>query len=146
MKYIFLDRFPLDIRIRIEEYLYLDTNGDSNYRKHLKQRIQCELKRQFCYNCRNHLSYLNQHKNRRDTILTIPKYIYNIDNMCNNIYNTHCILELSSNNQHYINHWHSKDIIIQYNKPLTTIDNYKFVKLFSGYGDYPIFFDIEETN
>ena len=66
--------------------------------------------------------------------------------MCNNIYNTHCILELSSNNQHYINHWHSKDIIIQYNKPLTTIDNYKYVKLYSGYGDYPIFFDIEETN
>ena len=133
---ILYNKLPEEILDKILYYYYKNTSGDINYRKYMTQLLNCELKRQFCYNCRRHFTHIKK------KIINIPKIIYNMESIYNNLYNVFCILEINNIDNKLINHWYNYEIKIDYQKPLKIDENYKYVKLYYKYGEYPINYDI----
>ena len=130
-------KLPTDIQLRVDIYLYRNTNGDLEYRNLLRYAVNNELKMNFCYNCRDYLKIKN--------FKIIGKnLVNNWDIILRNIYNDTCILEKYSknysdfdtskfikiDNQIIVNHWYMKNIIsidrnYDYNSKYIKIQNFR---------------------
>lgn len=146
-------QLPIDILEKIYFYVYKNTNCEKQYLITLKKILQCELKMNFCYNCRRFLQFANYNlfidfgnklKSKISKItgkykIINKKYTDNWDIILRNIYNTSCILEKYNENTNImINHWYMKDLdVIRTPKMNASVNKFnKYIKIDYKYNKY----------